>query len=115
MPTKRTRTTRTGERITRAAVDAYRTARQFEATYTSCVQSERDCPHATFRGNHCDDCKAFLDASRALHLELGLRPWEPGPIEIDGGPCPYGGTAYAAYWPKAQALRAELERILEGQ
>lgn len=45
-----------------------------------------------------------------LHRELGLKPWEMSPLDVDDGPCPdHRCGPYGASWPKAQALRAELE------
>lgn len=42
---------------------------------------------------------------RALHLALGLRPWEPSPLEIEG-PCPWrAGTVGAQSWDRIAELR----------
>jgi hypothetical protein len=48
----------------------------------------------------------------ALHRALGLRPWQASPLDVDGPEPPAwaGRTAWAASWPPAAELRAELER-----
>ena len=45
----------------------------------------------------------------ALHVALGLKPWEPSPINAEGErPWPRG-TAGAENWERARELRLELE------
>lgn len=58
-----------------------------------------------------------LDAFRAgdkltLHRALGLRPWQPSPLEADKPepPCDMPGGPWAEAWPLAFDLRGKLER-----
>jgi hypothetical protein len=46
-----------------------------------------------------------------LHRELGLRPWEVSPLDVDGPEPPAWANSgpWLDSWPKAWALRAELE------
>ena len=52
-------------------------------------------------GDHC-----------ALHRALGLKPWEASPVDpnIEHLEAPMGGQAWRESWPRAQALRKELEK-----
>lgn len=44
-----------------------------------------------------------------LHRALGLKPWQPSPLDAVGE-CPWNGnSAGATFWPLAVELRAELE------
>lgn len=43
----------------------------------------------------------------ALHRALGLKPWEPSPLDCVGE-CDRPGTAYALAWPKVAQIRATL-------
>jgi hypothetical protein len=47
-----------------------------------------------------------------LRRLLALAPWEASPLEVDADePCPYSpDKAIALSWPKAVALREELEK-----
>ena len=55
-----------------------------------------------------------IDAYRAgdrltLHRALGLRPWQPSPLDADEDEAPWPPcTAGAVHWPLARELRAEL-------
>lgn len=48
----------------------------------------------------------------ALHAALGLRPWQPSPLDA-GTPNPpawaHPGTGWTAAWPLARELRLRLE------
>ena len=45
-----------------------------------------------------------------------FRPWEARPWDVDIGPSPWpAGTAGAASWPNAQALRMSLIAEIKGQ
>ena len=45
-----------------------------------------------------------------LHRALGLRPWQPSPLEADTGPVPWPpGSSGAVSWALACDLRAKLE------
>jgi hypothetical protein len=47
-----------------------------------------------------------------LHAALGLRPWQPSPLEADAPEPPawaLSGTAWARAWPVARDLRVKLE------
>jgi hypothetical protein len=44
----------------------------------------------------------------ALHQALGLRPWEPSPLEVMGEPPAPDGTAWRASWPRVAELRRQL-------
>lgn len=51
-----------------------------------------------------------------LHRALGLRPWEPSPLDAEtlSPPVGCGSTdAWAVGWPLARQLRAELEAVIE--
>jgi hypothetical protein len=57
-----------------------------------------------------------VDAFRArvlrLHAALGLRPWQPSPLEADAPEPPAWappGTSWARAWPVARDLRVKLE------
>lgn len=52
---------------------------------------------------------------QALHRLLGLMPWEASPFHVDnrGDPSPWPeGSAGWISWPKAAALREQLEATL---
>ncbi len=48
-----------------------------------------------------------------LHRALGLKPWEPSPLDADTDDAPQWsrGSAWADAWPKARALREALEVV----
>jgi hypothetical protein len=101
-------------RITPEAVAAFRDAMATRETYYSCVRSER-C-EAPNRGERCDTCRRRLDASSAMRHALGLRPWQPTPIDADTDePPPARGAVdlYVAAWPLARRLRLELQAVKE--
>ena len=67
------------------------------------MTKRRRIPHAVIQAYEAGD----NDTLRAL---LDLKPWEVSPLDADG-PCPYSPTSRGAKsWPKAAALREELER-----
>jgi hypothetical protein len=74
MPVKRTRSKQRDNRITPAAVEAYR---------------DQDWI--------------------GLHRALGLKTWETSPLDAIGENSSPAGTGGAESWPKAVALREELE------
>lgn len=50
--------------------------------------------------------------SHALARVLGLRPWEPNPLDVDGLLPPAwasAGTAWSQAWPAAYEIRQQLE------
>lgn len=50
--------------------------------------------------------------SLALHRALGLKPWQPSPLETDEDDCPWpDGSAWAVAWPLVRGLRVELEAL----
>lgn len=52
---------------------------------------------------------------RAMHRALGLRPWQPSPLEADEDAPPSWspvGAAWNAAWPLVRGLRLELEASL---
>lgn len=56
--------------------------------------------------------EAFRDGDDArLRAALGLRPWQPSPLEADTPEPPAwaGGSAWASEWPLAHDLRVKLE------
>jgi hypothetical protein len=57
-----------------------------------------------------DAVAAFQGGDRTgLHRELGLKPWQPSPLDVNGA-CPWPpGSAGQDTWDEAIALRAELE------
>jgi hypothetical protein len=55
---------------------------------------------------------AFKAGDRmGLFWALGLKPWQPNPLEVDGPSPPVwgSGTAWAADWPMMWEIRQELE------
>ena len=49
-----------------------------------------------------------------LHRALGLRPWQPSPLDADDGPPPWPpGSSGREFWPLACDLRAELVAALQ--
>jgi hypothetical protein len=50
----------------------------------------------------------------ALHLALGLKPWEASPLDVGRGPVPaYAGDGpWAESWPRAQELRRAIEEAI---
>jgi hypothetical protein len=49
-------------------------------------------------------------AETELNRLLGLKPWECSPADVDDGPSPWPpGTAGFDSWPRAQALRRQLD------
>jgi hypothetical protein len=56
-----------------------------------------------------DAAAAFRACDRmALHRALGLKPWQPSPLDVDPHPPRPDGTAWAASWSQAVELRQEL-------
>ncbi|CAN7769728.1 hypothetical protein [Mesorhizobium sp. LjNodule214] len=58
--------------------------------------------------------EAFKAGNRqALGTALGVRPWEPNPLDVDGSLAPewarHGGTAWSQAWPASWELRQQLE------
>lgn len=111
MPTNRRRRRRSliTPRIPQEAVHAYRIASRNRAIYEACVRSEA----CQGDGRHrCAVCAEHLDAIRTLHTALGVKPWEPGPLDVDG-PEPtevYGPSLlWWQGWPRAWELRCALE------
>ena len=53
----------------------------------------------------------IADDDALLHELLGLKPWEESPLDVgDENTNPPGTAAYES-WPKARALRDELEAL----
>jgi hypothetical protein len=61
---------------------------------------------------------AFYTADAGkLHHELGLMPWAPSPLQVDG-PLPpewarNNGTAWTAAWPESWELRQRLDEACQ--
>ena len=97
-------------KITAEAVAAFREAQVTEATYTACLRGEQ-C-NGKKVGDHCPTCRRYLTARTDLHRALGLRPWQPSPMDADTDEPPaWRGTGdlWTADWPLAYGLRLELE------
>ena len=50
----------------------------------------------------------------ALHMALGLKPWEESPLDVDDGPPPsWAKPGHAVYdtWEQAQRLRRLLRKV----
>lgn len=45
-----------------------------------------------------------------LQRELRLKPWEASPLDATTDTPPAAGRGYRDSWPRARALRAELEK-----
>jgi hypothetical protein len=82
MPVKVKATKRKAWVITDEVLDAYEAAQATEGTYSSCIRNE-GCT-APSPGQHCQTCRDYLDAGRALHRLLGLQPWRPCVTQITG-------------------------------
>jgi hypothetical protein len=98
MPVKLRRPKKRAMQITDEAIAAFKTCEEIaSAGLAEALEDE---------GGRRDE---YLTASRSLHRELSLRPWEASPLDVlDEGSCPWEGNLYAASWPKAQELRREL-------
>lgn len=105
MPVKRRWSKMRTTRITPEAVEAFKAALPGQR-YLACIRGEAcDSDHI---GRHCDACTAHIDASRTLHRELGLFPFEASPIEVGEGLGPQDRSNFAKSWEQAQELRREL-------
>jgi hypothetical protein len=63
----------------------------------------------------CRNADRQHELEAALDRELRLAPWQPSPFDtVDNGYCRSDGTAYAAAWPQAVALRRALDRAAAG-
>jgi hypothetical protein len=50
------------------------------------------------------------EARAELDRLIGLKPWQVSPLDADDGPSPWpAGCAGADSWPRAQALRRQLD------
>jgi hypothetical protein len=97
-------------RITSAAVAAFREAQATEATYTACLRGEKRDGKKV--GDHCPTCRRYLTGRGALHRALGLRPWQPSPLDADTDEPPIwrgAGDLWAADWSLVRGLRLELK------
>ncbi len=60
--------------------------------------------------------RTWLDARLALHVALGLQPWDCDVLDTDDGPPPAAVASAGAWrvenWRRAAAIRRELERPL---
>ena len=112
MPTKRRRTPRNpGRTVTPYAVALYREAKPLRDGYIRSIRSQ--CPDCT-EVKHCPACLKYLDLARALDCELGIKPGQDSPLDVDG-PCPWvPGTVGAKLWPKTVELKNALEAACEG-
>tara|TARA_R110002096_G_scaffold5809_1_gene26780 strand:- start:5101 stop:5448 length:348 start_codon:yes stop_codon:yes gene_type:complete len=115
MPTKRKRKNRLiGRRLTAEVVAIYSDAEKLRGKYEDCLTSSK-CPEGS-KTKHCDDCLRFLELSRELDRELGIKPWQVSPLDVDDEACPYGaGTGGAQSWPDALKLRRELEALANAE
>lgn len=82
MATKRKRVNRLpGQRVTATVVDTYREAMPLQGKYHDCMFADK-CPEG-LTDRHCADCLRYLELSRNLDRELGIKPWEIGPLGAD--------------------------------
>lgn len=59
-----------------------------------------------------------LDLLTKCRRDLGIKPWELEPWEVDDGPNPYASTpryALARSWLPAQRMRARMLKTVEGR
>src|SRR3954471_9187625 len=92
MPTKRTNITRPPvPQITDRAMSLYKQARALKA-------------------NGQDRGQEYITLSWELCRELGLRPWDHNPLDVEAGE-PRPGWVAPDRWHKAQQLRASLEGV----
>ena len=101
-------------RITSAAVAAFHEAEATEPTYIACQRGEY-CLSAKVQ-EHCPTCRRYLTARTALHRALGLRPWQPSPMDADTDEPPAWRSTvdlWAADWPLVHGLRLELEQTVD--
>lgn len=111
MPTVRRRRSRalTAPRIPEEALTAYRVAVAGRDIYIACMRDEA-CQVGD--GRRCQTCQDYLDATRTLHTALGIPPWHPLPLDVDG-PEPLEVTGpdrlWWQGWPRAWELRQALE------
>ena len=106
MPVKKRLSKIRALRITPAAVDAFRVGVRTRTRSLACLR-DQTCASKS-KGRHCPTCEEHYAAHRELHSALGLSPHKASPIDVDDGPAPNDGTAYAESWVQAQELRAEL-------
>ena len=97
-------------RITPEAVEAFRRALTTAGGYAACIAGE-GCTAPGGR-EHCETCARHLDARRALHRVLDLRPWQPSPLDTGADAPPEWsrpGTPWHDAWALVRRLRLELE------
>jgi hypothetical protein len=66
--------------------------------------------------------QAFVDglagdenARATFHKLIGLRPWQPSPIDATQDECPWPPSSTGAmWWPRARQLRHELLKAARG-
>lgn len=100
MPSKRTRVSRNSRRVSARAVSLFREALELQNVYDAHGEGE-DC-------ELCATCTKWRAASRALWLELRMRPWDVNPLAAIGEPHDRASSGYLLVWERAVELRAEL-------
>jgi len=111
MPVKQRAHKARPHKITSEAVAAFREAQATEATYTACERGENCNGRKT--NDHCPICRGYLIARTDLHRALGLRPWQPSPLDADTDEPIWRrpGDLWAADWLLLRGLRLELECV----
>jgi hypothetical protein len=112
MPTVRTPIKRAvRSRVTDEARAVYARADALQDIYWACLRNE-GCGSSASQGEHCAECREFLDLSNQLHGMLGLKPWDECPITTYCAEVPdwMQDPHRIASWRKAWAMRCELQK-----
>ena len=105
MPTKRTRTTRSGYRISNRAVELYAECAPLWPGRLACIRSPKMCVH--------DDCQRYNELSSELDRELGIKPWMPNVFMVPDSD-PANPDDYERHFPVVREIRDELRARAAG-
>lgn len=96
-------------RVTDEAVEAWTLALAGQDTYLACIRDEA-C-QSRVMSRHCPVCAGHIEARNRLHRALGLRLWQPSPLDADTDEPPRWAGRHDAWregWPLARELRLAL-------
>lgn len=99
MPTKRRVARPMKQALTPRAVELWRELRELEPTWRESTGAER---------------VRYLDLFHALNRELGIKPWDVPPGDVDGPDSPLRRDhSYAESWARSWAIRQALDAAVE--
>jgi hypothetical protein len=104
--------------ITARAVAAFRIAEELAEVYDNC--SIELCEYAALHRRHCPECLKYLGACEELAVLIGLKPWQPSPVDVPDEPPDDLGKVADWQWAHDQRVRllaavAETEKLARRQ